>query len=140
MTEEPLPPLSVLIVDDQEDAALSTAELLLLCGHTVRVARCGSDALREAATAPPDVVLLDLRLPDMDGWAVAERLRAQVVGKPPLVVAVSGYGGETHRRRSEAAGINMHLVKPVEPAALLGLLALVRENLAMRRAPAGGRL
>ena len=67
MTEEPQPPLSVLVVDDQEDTAMSTAELLLLCGHAVCVARCGADALQLAATATLDVLLLDLKLPDMDG-------------------------------------------------------------------------
>ena len=132
-------PLSVLVVEDQEDTAMSTAELLLLHGHAVRIARCGADALQLAATATPDVVLLDLKLPDMDGWAVAERLRAQAVGKQPLVVAVTGCGAAADLRHSAAAGIDLHLVKPVEPAALLRLLGWVCENLATRGALAEAR-
>lgn len=133
MTDNPLPPLSVLIVDDYEDAADSTAELLVLCGHAVRVVRCGADALREVAAEMPDVVLLDIGLPDMDGWQVAERMRRQAKGKQPLVVAVTGYATESDRYQSADAGVDLHLSKPADPVSLTRLLTWVRENLPPRR-------
>ena len=114
--------LSVLVVEDNDDTAQSTASLLSLYGYAARVADCGDEALRLAAIDPPDVVLLDLRMPGMTGWEVAERLRTLDVGKPPLVVAISGCDRDEDRRRSTRAGIDLHLVKPVEPAVLIGLL------------------
>jgi two-component system OmpR family response regulator len=124
------PPLFVLVVEDLDDAAASTAELLILCGHRVRVAACGADALRAAAEEVPDVVLLDIGLPGLDGWEVALRLRAQPCGKRPVVVAVTGYGTDGDRGRSADSGIDVHLVKPVDPVALTGLLARFQELLA----------
>jgi two-component system, OmpR family, response regulator len=140
MTEEPLPPLSVLVVEDLEDAAQSTAELLTLCGHAVRVAVCGPDALAAVAAEVPDVVLLDIGLPGMSGWEVAERLRRQATDKQPVVVAVTGYGSESDRWHSADAGVDMHLTKPADPSALIGFLAWVRTNLAAHRATPAGRL
>jgi two-component system OmpR family response regulator len=136
MIAEPTRPLTVLVVEDLDDAADSTAEMLTLCGHTVRIARCGADALREAKAEVPDVVLLDIGLPDMDGWQVAERMRARTSGKQPLVVVVSGRGTEADRWRSADSGIDMHLVKPADPHALIELLSWVRENLPAHRVPA----
>ena len=118
-----VPPLSVLVVEPHADAADTLAELLRLVGHRVAVARTGADALRTAATDPPDVVVLEVRLPDGDGWQVAGRLRQPVGGKRPLVVAVTADGSDDGRRRSEAAGIDLHLEKAVEPGVLLGVLA-----------------
>jgi two-component system OmpR family response regulator len=132
MTPNPLR-LSVLVVEDLDDAARSTADLLTLCGHRVRVAPCGADALREADAETPDVVLLDIGLPGMDGWEVAQRMRARTRGKQPLVVAVTGYGSDDDRRRSADAGVDLHLVKPADPVALTALLARVREHVAARR-------
>ncbi|HEY1190046.1 MAG TPA: response regulator [Gemmata sp.] len=132
MNPEPPPLLSVLVVEDQEDCAQSTAEMLTLCGHAVRVARCGPDALREALADPPDVVLLDIGLPGISGWEVAAGLRERIRGRQPLVVAVTGLGTDADRLRSADAGIDLHLVKPVEPAELLRLLTWVRDNLAAR--------
>jgi CheY-like chemotaxis protein len=123
-------PLSVLVVEDHADTAQSTADLLVLYGHRVRVARCGEDAVRAAAAEAPDVVLLDLGLPGMDGWQVARRLRARPRGKQPVVVAVSGYDGAEDRVRSADAGVDLHLAKPVEPAVLVGMLRRFREALA----------
>jgi CheY-like chemotaxis protein len=127
-------PLAILVVDDSEDTAQSTAELLLLCGHTVRAVRCGSDALREAAAMMPDVVLLDLGLPGMDGWEVARRMLAQANGKRPVVIVVSGFGSESDRQRSADTGIDLHLIKPVEPAILMDLLSRIRETQDVARA------
>lgn len=126
---EPRHRLSVLVVDDSPDAAGSTAELLALCGHDARVAGSGAAALAAAATDPPDVVLLDLGLPDMDGWEVAARLRGRP-GKPPVMVAVTGFGAEGDRRRSADAGVDLHLVKP---AVLVGVLRRFERVLAPAR-------
>jgi two-component system, OmpR family, response regulator len=132
---ELLPPLSVLVVEDLDDTAQSTVELLALCGYRVRIARCGADALAAATEDTPDVVLLDIGLPDMDGWEVAGRMRDRAVGKQPVVGAVTGYGTESDRWRSADAGIDLHLVKPADPAALMTLLSRVREALLARPAP-----
>ena len=130
-------PLSVLVVEDQPDAADATAELLALHGHRVRTALCGEDALAAAAADTPDVVLLDIGLPGLDGWAVAERLRSQLRQKQPVVVAVTGWGAEADRVRSADAGVDLHLVKPVEPALLVGLLRRFRRALAPPRSVSG---
>jgi DNA-binding response OmpR family regulator len=132
------PPLSVLVVDDQDDTAQSTAQLLTLYGHDVRVAPHGTDALREVDARTPDVVLLDIGLPGMSGWEVAARVRARARGKQPVVVAVTGYGSEADRWRSADAGVDLHLVKPADPVALIGLLDRVRGLLAPSPG-AGGR-
>lgn len=124
--------LSVLVVDDYPDAAESEAELVFLLGHTVRVALCGADALRCVAAERPDVVLLDIRMPRDDGYAVARAIRERCVGagKQPLIVAVTGCGNETDIRRSAEAGFDLHLVKPVDPAVLAGVLERFRLLLA----------
>ena len=115
--------LSVLVVDAHEDGAASLAEILRLYGYDVRVAGTARAALRAAAEAPPDVVLLEPRLPDLDGWELARRVRVLAGGKPPLVVAISGSGRPEDRRRSAEAGVHLHLVKPADPAVLRGVLA-----------------
>src|SRR5947209_9150311 len=89
--------LSVLVVEDDADAAATYAAILGLSGHRPRVARDGGEALRRAAEDPPDVVLLDIALPGLDGYRVAERLRGDCA-KPPFIVAVSGYGADGDRR------------------------------------------
>jgi two-component system, OmpR family, response regulator len=133
MTEQTL---FVLIVEDLEDGAQSTADLLTLCGHRVRVAYCGTDALRAAAEDMPDVVLLDIGLPGMDGWEVAKRMRDQADGKQPFIVAVTGYGTDGDKWKSADSGIDQHLVKPADPAALTGMLAWVCSCLGRTADPA----
>jgi CheY-like chemotaxis protein len=115
--------LRVLVVEDHADSAATLAVLLRLHGHEVDVAPDGPTALRIAAQNPPDVALLDIGLPGMDGFEVARRLQEQAAGKMPLLVAVTGYGQEEHRRRSKQAGIDLHLLKPVDPEELKKLLA-----------------
>jgi CheY-like chemotaxis protein len=110
--------LSVLVVEDDPDAGRSYAMLLELLGHRVRVANDGPTALRLAAESTPDVALIDIGLPHMDGCEVAKRLRGQSPDRRPLLVAITGYGQEEDRRRSDAAGIDLHLLKPVEPEKL----------------------
>lgn len=138
MRQTPLPPLSVLVVEDQEDAAQSTADLLAMHSHVVRVARCGPDALAAVAAEVPDVILLDIGLPGMTGWEVARRLRAGGDGKQPVVVAVTGYGTPADRDRSADAGVDLHLTKPADPMALAALLARIRAALATRVPAVGG--
>jgi len=112
--------LRALVIDDNVNSADSLALLLQLWGHEVRVAYDGPSALTAAAALRPDIVLLDLTLPDMDGYEVADRLRQGQIGEARLV-AITGRGLEADRQRSRAAGFDGHLVKPVEPAALRAL-------------------
>ncbi len=114
--------LRILVVDDNDDCAESTATLLRLYGHHVDVAASGPTALEMTRTGDPDVVLLDIGLPGMNGYDVARQLTAARPRKTPLVIALSGYGGEKDRRRSAEAGIDLHLVKPVKPDELQAVL------------------
>jgi DNA-binding response OmpR family regulator len=122
--------MSVLVVEDQFDTAESTAELLSLFGCETRIAHTGEDALHAALVKPPDVVLLDIALPGINGWEVARRLRDQAVGRQPFLVAVTGFGGEDHRWRSADAGVDIHLVKPADPIYLFRLLTWIQGLLA----------
>jgi CheY-like chemotaxis protein len=88
----------------------------------VRTAPDGPSALAVAQTFQPEVVLLDIGLPGMDGWEVARRLQTACTSQPPFLIAITGYGREEDRRKSEEAGINLHLLKPADPQVLAGLL------------------
>ena len=120
--------LRVLVVEDDADNASTLALLLRLNGYEVEVAADGPSALQAVRARLPDVVLLDIGLPKMDGWVVAERIREQTNGKKPLLVAISGYATQADQRRSQEAGIDLHLVKPVEPRELLKLLKRFSKN------------
>jgi PAS domain S-box-containing protein len=113
--------LRVLIVDDNVHAAESLAVLVQLWGHETHVAHDGPEALEAACEFRPEVVLLDIGLPRMDGYRVARRLRDE--GFAGLLVAMTGYGQDEDRRRSRDAGFDQHLVKPVDLGMLEGLLA-----------------
>ncbi len=113
----------ILIVDDNEDAANSLADLLRIDGHDARVAYDGPDALRCAAEFLPEVVLLDIGLPGMDGYQVASQLRARPELRSLRLVALTGYGQTEDRERARAAGFDDHLVKPMDVAALQRILA-----------------
>ncbi len=112
----------VLLVDDNVDAAQSLAMLLRLSGHEVAVAHDGPTALQAAEAQPPEVALLDISLPGMDGYELARRLRSQPALGRPLLIALTGWGLEEERRRSKEAGFDHHLLKPVDLATLQGLL------------------
>ncbi|MFL5898085.1 MAG: ATP-binding protein, partial [Solirubrobacterales bacterium] len=112
----------VLIVDDNRDAADLTGQILVAEGHEVRIVYDGPAALAGAREFRPDIVLLDIGLPGMDGYQVASALRDAGGDPPPMLVAVSGYGEEQARRRSHASGCAHHLVKPVNIDALLDLV------------------
>jgi CheY-like chemotaxis protein len=114
--------MSVLIVEDHEDTASSTAMLLRLCGYEVQVAPDGHAAVRAAEASAPDVVLLDIGLPGMDGYEVARWIKRQPGNKRPLLVAVTGRSQDEDRRRAAEVGIDLHLVKPVDPEQLRRLL------------------
>jgi len=104
----------VLIVDDNADSAESMALLLRLDGHEVRLAYDGQSALEEAQASRPDVMFLDLDLPKMDGYEVARRLRLEPVMRDMKLVAMTSYGQEEHRQRTQEAGFQLHMVKPVD--------------------------
>lgn len=116
-------PVRVMVVEDNVDAAESLASLLRIWGHEVLVAHDGLEALEKARTYWPEVVLLDIGLPKLDGYQVARRLREDLGLEGTLLVAMTGYGQAEDRRRSREAGIHHHYVKPVEPAVLRSLLA-----------------
>jgi signal transduction histidine kinase len=106
-------PLRILIVDDNMDSAESLALLMRMAGHEVRTAYEGLSAVAEARTFMPDVVVLDIGLPGMDGYEVAHRLRQEPGGDRLMLLALTGYGQEEDRRRSREAGFDHHLVKPI---------------------------
>jgi signal transduction histidine kinase/ActR/RegA family two-component response regulator len=117
----------ILVVDDHEDAARSLKMLLELNGHEVHAALDGAAALKSAQAHLPDIVLLDIGLPGIDGFEVARRFREDARLKDVLLVALTGYGQDDDRRRSQEAGFNAHLVKPVELETLHAILiSLVR--------------
>jgi CheY-like chemotaxis protein len=114
----------VLVVDDNVDAADSLGHLLRMAGHDVCVAYDGTAALQSAAAQSPEVVILDIGLPGMSGYEVARRLRGLGNGRPARLVAVTGYGQESDRRRALDAGFDLHLTKPINPADLEAVLGL----------------
>jgi PAS domain S-box-containing protein len=103
----------ILVVDDNRDMASTTARLLSILGYTVETAHNGNEAIAAARKSRPDVVLLDIGLPGMSGYEVAARLRDDEACKDIALIAVSGYGEETARDRSRAAGFQQHLTKPL---------------------------
>ena len=117
--------LRVLVVDDNEDAAEMMTAMLAQWGYDARPAADGHAALAAAEIFSPEVVLLDLGLPDIDGYDVAQRLRARPWASATRIYAVTGRGQERDRRRSMASGLDDHLVKPIDPDALRQRLSRV---------------
>jgi two-component system, sensor histidine kinase len=117
------PNLRVLLVEDHRDSADTLRELLQTAGHEVAVARSGSLGIELARQFRPDIVLCDLGLPEIDGYQVAAALRRDPATAAARLIALSGYGQEEDRRRSEDAGFDRHLTKPVDPGELARLLA-----------------
>ena len=117
--------LDILVVDDNVDAAAMLAMLLEASGHRLTVEQSARDALARIETARFDVCLLDIGLPEMDGNALAARLRVHPHTCNALLVAITGYGQESDRQRSHAAGFDQHMVKPVDTGKLLDVLAEV---------------
>jgi len=113
----------VLVVDDNVDGAKVLARLLKASGHRVEVVHDGLHALEVARTSTPEVVLLDIGLPELDGYDVARRMRRLKGLEHVMLVALTGYGQEADRVRASAAGFDHHLVKPVDPATVCTLIA-----------------
>lgn len=108
----------VLVVDDNTDAALSMSLLLRKRGHTVEVAHDGLSALQLGAEFKPDIVLMDIGMPNMDGYEACARMRKEKWGKRATIVALSGWGQQEDRMRSQEAGFDRHVVKPIDRATL----------------------
>ncbi len=113
---------AVLVVEDNADARETLRLLLELEGHRVQAAETGTEGLKMAATGGFDTALVDIGLPDFDGYQVAQQIRALPVGPRMFLVALTGYGQPDDRRRALEAGFDSHLVKPVDPDDLLKAL------------------
>jgi CheY-like chemotaxis protein len=113
----------ILVVDDNKDSADTLGMLLRLKGNDIRTAHDGLEAVEVAETFRPELVLLDIGLPKLNGYDVARRIRQQPYGRDIILVALTGWGQDEDRRRSHEAGFNFHIVKPVQLAALEKLLA-----------------
>ena len=126
--DQPPAAMCILVVDDNEDSAQSMAVLLELDGHQTRIAADGMAALEMAESWKPDVILLDIGLPKLDGFQVARRIREQPWGAGMTLIAVTGWGKEEDRRNSRDAGFNGHLVKPASHVAILKIIAEAGAN------------
>jgi CheY-like chemotaxis protein len=113
---------NILIADDNQDALESLALMLRMEGHEVTCASDGEEALALAGERRPEIVVLDVGMPKLDGCEVARRIRAESWGRGAILVALTGWGQDVDRRRSREAGFDMHLVKPVDPATLCDML------------------
>ena len=112
----------ILIVDDNSDAAELLAELVRLFGYDVTVVFSGLDALQSVAALPPDVILLDIGMPGMDGYEVAQTLRERPECAKLRIIALTAWGDADARARTAASGFNLHLTKPAALPTLLGAL------------------
>jgi PAS domain S-box-containing protein len=119
---EPPAPRRMLVVDDNADAAQTLTTLLAMAGQDVRTAFNGEDAMNIVTAWPPDVAVLDIGLPDFNGYELCRRIRAQPWGERPLLIACTGWGQREDVDRAREAGFDFHLVKPVDPQAVLHLL------------------
>jgi CheY-like chemotaxis protein len=113
-------PLRILVVDDSRDAAETLSMLLGLMGHDVRVAGDGAEGVRVAGDFRPQVALVDISMPVMDGYEAARRMRALPGGSEMRLYALSGWGDEDDKRRMREAGFDDHLLKPIDADVLLG--------------------
>jgi PAS domain S-box-containing protein len=120
-----VPKCRILIVDDLRDAADSLAKILRMMGHDIRTAYDGLEAVQTAAAFRPNVVLLDIGLPKINGYEAARQIRNELSGSNVALVALTGWGQEDDKRRSAEAGFNHHLTKPVDTTALQNLLARI---------------
>ncbi len=116
----------ILVVDDNRDAAASLVMMLSLLGHDTRTAHDGLEALDLAEAFRPDVILLDIGLPKLNGYDVCRRIRQNPWGQGMIIIAATGWGQDEDRKRSHQAGFNHHMVKPVDPVALDQILATAR--------------
>jgi signal transduction histidine kinase/DNA-binding response OmpR family regulator len=129
--------LRVLVVDDNRDVADSTASIMRMNGCDVHVVYDGRAAIESVQRLRPDAVLLDIGLPTIDGYLVAEHIRAQPENGRTMIVAVSGYGQEQDRLRSKSVGFDYHVVKPIDPTVLAGLVGSLRQSREAARTEVG---
>jgi DNA-binding response OmpR family regulator len=111
-----------LVVGDDGDAAALLAVLLQLEGHDVQTATDADEALERGEQFRPEVVLMDLEMPAIDGFEASRRIRAQAWGQNVLVAVLTGWGGDDERRRAREAGVDLHFIKPVDTALLLAIV------------------
>ena len=116
----------ILVCDDNDDSVTTMAMLLSSVGHEVRTANDGLEAVRLAAEFEPDVIILDIGMPGLNGYDACRRIRAQPTREKAVMIALSGWGQENDKRRSEEAGFHYHMVKPVDPTALMQLLTQLK--------------
>lgn len=126
----------VLIVDDYPDTARILCDLLGWLGHTCRAAACGRDALAAAVEHQPEVIILDIGLPDISGYDLAPRLRSALSPRVVRIGALTGWGAPADRERSRAAGIDIHVVKPPTLAKLTLILDGAPDTTSSAPAPA----
>ena len=119
---QPQPARRILVADDNRDAAQSLAQVLRIMGHQVHLAYDGVEAVDAVVEFDPEVVMLDIGMPRMDGHEACRRIRA-LPGRPRVLIAVTGWGQEEDRLRSQEAGFDLHLTKPLDPAAVEAVLA-----------------
>ena len=112
----------ILVVDDNADAGLTLAMLLRLKGYEAHSCTSGRAGIEAAQALQPSAILLDIGMPDLDGYATLRLIREQVWGRDMVIIALTGYGQEEDRQRTREAGFNGHLVKPVDLALLTKLL------------------
>ncbi len=111
----------VLVVDDNRDGAELIAEMLSKSGHEVRIAHDASRALSLVDAFRPQIAILDIGLPVMDGYTLGRELHTRLQDAPPILIALSGYGQDSDKRSSDAAGFRLHLVKPIDARVLVPL-------------------
>ena len=122
----------ILVADDNRDAADSLAVMLKVIGHEVRTAYDGQQAIDMAEAFRPALALLDIGMPRLNGYDTARRIREQPFGRDMVLIALTGWGQPEDKQRSQLAGFDHHLVKPVDPSALDRLLAAPAEPRAGR--------
>jgi CheY-like chemotaxis protein len=118
----------ILVADDNRDVTEAFQVMLQTLGHEVEVAHDGLDAIHKAATFRPEIVVLDVGMPKLNGYETARRLRAQPGGSDLVLIAVTGWGGDSDKHKSADAGFDVHLVKPVDPVALGHTLNSIRSS------------
>jgi CheY-like chemotaxis protein len=135
LTPEGFTQLRELVVDDHPDSADALAAVLELLGCPVRACYSGSTALEVAETFTPQVCLLDLRMPGIDGLELASRLTDQAADQPPLMVATTAWGDAESKSRTTQAGFHYHLVKPIDVSTLIETLTRLGEVLSRSTGP-----
>jgi CheY-like chemotaxis protein len=120
--DESVPTARVLVIDDNRDAAASLAMVLTLMGNETRAAHDGPQGVELAEAFRPEVIVLDIGLPKLNGYDVCRQIRERPWARDVLIIAATGWGQEADRRRSKEAGFDHHLVKPVDVAELVRLM------------------